>query len=166
VREEPPADRPSPAALTSNDSRRERAGPRRETTGFEVRDPDDIVRNLEIIEHPGSFVYMSVPDPDPALADQAAAVVREPEGVTYVVPADAPVLASPPTGSAQGPAMAWLTIAAHTSLEGVGLTARLAAALAERDVPCNVVAGFFHDHLLVPADRREAAIEVLVALRG
>lgn len=131
-----------------------------------MRDPDEIVRNLEIIERPGSFIYVSAPDPDPALADQADAVVREPEGVTYVVPTDAPVLASWPPGATQGPAMTWLTIAAHTSLEGVGLTARLGAALAARDVPCNVVAGFFHDHLLVPVDRREIAIETLVALRA
>lgn len=130
-----------------------------------MRDPDDIVRNLEIIERPGSFVYVSVPAPDPALADQADAVVREPEGVTYVLPADAPALASQPPGTTQGPAMTWLTIAAHTSLEGVGLTARIAAALAARDVPCNVVAGFFHDHLLVPVDRRDVAIDALVGLR-
>jgi hypothetical protein len=131
-----------------------------------MRDPDDVLRHLEIVERPGSFVYLSVPDADPALADEAHAVVREPEGVTYVVPADTRGIAARRPGIEHGPAMTWLTIGAHTSLEGVGLTARIASALAARDVPCNVVAGSFHDHLLVPTDRRDEAIEVLVALRS
>lgn len=127
--------------------------------------PDDVLHHLEIDERPGTFVYVSSPGGDARLAEQAAAMVHEPEGITYVVPADAPALTSSPTARRHGPPMAWLTVAAHTSLEGVGLTARLATALAADGVPCNVVAGAWHDHLLVPADRRAEAVGALLALR-
>jgi hypothetical protein len=33
-------------------------------------------------------------------------------------------------------------------------------------IPCNVLAGFHHDHLLVPVDKADHCIAVLSALRG
>jgi len=59
---------------------------------------------------------------------------------------------------------AWLTLEMHSSLEAVGLTAAVATALAAEDIPCNVLAGYFHDHLLVPFDEAPRAIALLGAL--
>ncbi len=61
---------------------------------------------------------------------------------------------------------AWITLTVHSELEAVGLTAAVSGALADAGLSCNVVAGFFHDHLFVPYDERQralAAIERLVA---
>jgi hypothetical protein len=52
----------------------------------------------------------------------------------------------------------------HSALDGVGLTAAVASVLAERGIACNVVAGFHHDHLFVPWERREEALEALASL--
>lgn len=52
----------------------------------------------------------------------------------------------------------------HSSLEAVGLTAAVAARLAEPGISANVVAGFFHDHVFVPWARREEAVEALWGL--
>jgi hypothetical protein len=60
---------------------------------------------------------------------------------------------------------AWLTVEAHTSLEAVGLTAAMSKVLTERGIPCNVLAGYYHDHLLVPIERADEAVEVLESLR-
>ncbi len=49
----------------------------------------------------------------------------------------------------------------HSSLEAVGLTAAVSAALTEAKISCNVLAGFHHDHLLVPVADAERALEVL-----
>jgi hypothetical protein len=91
---------------------------------------------------------------------QAAALIEEPEGWTAVVP--------PEVGSANrwtvGTRFAWLTLDVHTSLEAVGLTAAVAAALAQQGIPANVIAAFHHDHILVPADRADDAIDALTAL--
>ena len=32
-------------------------------------------------------------------------------------------------------------------------------------IPCNIIAGFHHDHLLVPPNRAEDAIAAIAALR-
>ena len=59
---------------------------------------------------------------------------------------------------------AWLTVQVHSSLEAVGLTAAMSRVLTEHQIPCNVIAGFYHDHLLVPADRVDEAIETILSL--
>jgi hypothetical protein len=59
--------------------------------------------------------------------------------------------------------MAWLSLTVQSSLEAVGLTAAFAAMLGEIDIPCNVLAGYLHDHILVPVDRAQEAIDALTA---
>jgi len=54
-----------------------------------------------------------------------------------------------------------ITLTVHSSLEAVGLTAAVAAALTEKGISANVVAAFFHDHVFVPEERAEEALEAL-----
>jgi hypothetical protein len=49
----------------------------------------------------------------------------------------------------------------HSALDAVGLTAAVSTALADAGLSCNVIAGYHHDHLLVPADRVAEALAVL-----
>jgi len=49
----------------------------------------------------------------------------------------------------------------HSSLEALGLTAAVSAALTEAHISCNVLAGFHHDHLLVPVADADRALEIL-----
>jgi hypothetical protein len=65
----------------------------------------------------------------------------------------------------EGP-FAKLSIDVHTSLNLVGLTAVLASELAKQDIPANVVAAYYHDHIFVRYDQREAAITALTKLKG
>lgn len=43
----------------------------------------------------------------------------------------------------------------------MGLTAAVSRALADAGLSCNVVAGFHHDHLFVPYEDAEHAVEIL-----
>jgi uncharacterized protein len=56
---------------------------------------------------------------------------------------------------------AWITLTIHSDLEAVGLTAAISKALAEAGISCNVVAGYYHDHLFVPLDKAHQTIEIL-----
>jgi hypothetical protein len=94
------------------------------------------------------------------LGDGVFAEITEKEGTTAVVSiAEAERRGWPVEFEA-----AWLTVSVHSSLDAVGLTAALANALADRGIACNVLAAYFHDHLLVPLDRVDEAIECLEGL--
>lgn len=104
---------------------------------------------------------LTVPDDrSPTLGPGVLALVTEAEGTTVV----ATVAEAERRGWPVGFRAAWLTISVHTSLEAVGLTAALAAALAEEGIACNVLAGHLHDHLLVPTDRADDAVAAIERL--
>lgn len=104
----------------------------------------------------GEFVYVLWPHGKP-LAGAIEAAVREAEGLTVVLPrveADRLGLSYDFVGT-------WITLQVHSSLEAVGLTAAVSAALTEAKISCNVLAGFHHDHLLVPVADGDRALEAL-----
>ncbi len=85
---------------------------------------------------------------DASLEDGDFAIVRETEGLTAIRP--------DPSGE-----WARVSLKVHSSLEAVGLTAVLATRLAKRGISANIVAALHHDHIFVPWDRREEALEAL-----
>lgn len=46
----------------------------------------------------------------------------------------------------------WISLQVHSELGAVGLTAAFSEALTQAGVSCNVLAGFYHDHILVPKE--------------
>ncbi|TIN24777.1 MAG: ACT domain-containing protein [Mesorhizobium sp.] len=57
-----------------------------------------------------------------------------------------------------------LTLNIHSSLEAVGFLAAITTRLAAAGMGVNPVSAFYHDHLFVPADRAEEAMELLMEL--
>jgi hypothetical protein len=90
----------------------------------------------------------------------AHAVITEDEGTTLVVPVEHVHYQKSDDFVA-----AWLTLSVYSALDAVGLTAALSSALENHQIPCNMLAGFHHDHLLVPQDRVNDPITVLNSLR-
>ena len=86
------------------------------------------------------------------------ATIREDEGQTIVIERERAqdLLCSAPFRA--------ITLNVHSSLEAVGFIAAVSRALADMGIPANVIAGYHHDHVLVPADRADEALRVLERL--
>ena len=122
-------------------------------------DLDAMLAGLAVERRPGVFTYIAVEVPTPGLLAAAHAVVKEGRLTTIVLPVEVAERAGRPVTVR----FAWLTLAVQSSLDAVGLTAVVSARLAALGIPCNVLAGYHHDHLLVPVDRLDDAIRVLTA---
>lgn len=120
-----------------------------------------MLATLEVEARAGEYVFVTAVQPERLPRTLALATIEEAEGLTCVLrreDADA-------HGLSYDFVAAWLSLSVHSALQAVGLTAAVSQALAERGIACNVLAGFHHDHLLVPSERREEALAALHALR-
>jgi predicted N-acetyltransferase YhbS len=123
------------------------------------RNLQTLLAGMRPVQRGGEYVYVLWPHGRP-LAGGVEAAVREAEGLTVVLPraeADRQGLAYDFVG-------AWITVEIHSALEAVGLTAAVSKALTDARISCNVLAGFHHDHLLVPVADAPRALEVLAEL--
>lgn len=86
------------------------------------------------------------------------ATVVEREGLTLVVAKEV----ADDAGWSYEASFRAITLMVHSSLTSVGLTALVATLLADKGISANVIAGYFHDHILVPSDRAEEAHNLLI----
>ena len=120
-----------------------------------LRDLDRLLASLDPALVPGLLAYAALP-PDAGVPAglEPFALLREDEGTT--------VIAAPAALRDAGLEPVFpcrrIVLRVRSALEAVGLTAAVASALAEAGIPCNVVAAFHHDHLLVPAERADEAL--------
>lgn len=118
-----------------------------------------LLGGMRPVQRDGEYVYVLWPHGRP-LAPGIEAAVREAEGLTVVLPrsvADA-------EGLSYDFVAAWITLEVHSALEAVGLTAAVSRTLSQAGISCNVLAGFHHDHLLVPVADAPRALQELAAL--
>ncbi|MER9140223.1 ACT domain-containing protein [Mesorhizobium sp. M0830] len=87
-------------------------------------------------------------------------VFREREGATLIVAEEAANAA----GLTASFSCRMVTLNIYSSLEAVGFLAAITTRLAAAGIGVNPVSAFYHDHLFVPADRAEEALELLIGL--
>ena len=56
---------------------------------------------------------------------------------------------------------AWITLRVYSSLEYVGLTATFSNALSKNGISCNVISGYYHDHIFVNINDKDKAMNIL-----
>lgn len=105
----------------------------------------------------GEYVFPTVKDINAINREDTLFEFKEPEGVNILMKrarADELQLSYEYVAS-------WITLQIHSSLEAVGLTAVFSGELAKNNISCNVVAGYYHDHIFVDIKDTDKAIQVL-----
>ena len=115
------------------------------------------------VQRPGEYVFVTLEsdlDSVPTGLTVLASVVED-EGLSVVVPRSDADRAGLTYDFVAG----WITLTVHSGLAAVGLTAGISAALTRAGISANVIAGFHHDHILVPSDRVDDALNALSTTR-
>ena len=117
----------------------------------------ELLANLNPTLCPDPWVFTLVAGGAPQLPEDRSvfALIREEEGLTAIrraAPSDDPETL---------PLFARITLQVYSDLEAVGLTAAVSGALAGQNLCANMVAGLNHDHLFVPYQRRDEALQCL-----
>lgn len=116
-----------------------------------------LLRSLSPQLNDGDYVFCTVPDQCIPAGCEVIGSFREQQGLTLIVERQHAERA----GLAFDYVAAWITLKVHSALEAVGLTAAFASALGKAGISCNVIAGFYHDHLFVGRADAERAMSVL-----
>lgn len=123
-----------------------------------------MIGGMDPVLYPGAFVFCTVRDADRAAIalPLALASFREDEGLSLLLTVEQ----AAQMGLSQDGPMRRITLNVYSSLGGVGLTAAVSAALTERGIACNMIAATMHDHVFVPIDQADEALDALRALQA
>ena len=119
----------------------------------------DMIAGMTPVLRDGEYVFAI--SPDRHVLPDAMSVFQEDEGASMILPSHSAKSA----GYDCSQTMRCITLNVFSSLEGCGLTAAVATALANQGIACNMVAAFHHDHAFVPAGSAEKALKILLDLQ-
>jgi hypothetical protein len=122
-----------------------------------------MVAGMNPVLRPGVWAFCTLPGDRvsaEALADSLA-TFREDEGLALILPLEAAQRLDLDTTQP----MARIVLEVFSALDGVGLTAAVATALADHGIPCNMIAAYHHDNVFVPLARADEALAILQQLQ-
>jgi uncharacterized protein len=118
---------------------------------------DILLKSMEPFLNEGDYVFCAIDNLESVNQNELVFYFREKEAITVVVKKEF----ADESRLAYSTVMAWITFTVHSSLDAVGLTAAFSTALAKENISCNVVAGFYHDHIFVVKRDVVKAMETL-----
>ena len=118
-------------------------------------------KNINPKLNEGEYVFCSVDNIEKIELNNLVGTFKENEGYTIILSKKE----ASNLGLTYSFVAAWITLTIHSSLDSVGLTSVFSNALARQGISCNVIAGYFHDHIFVKFDDRNTAMRILNNLK-
>lgn len=122
----------------------------------------ELLRSMTPKLNAGVYYFATLNNDDVLPLSKTIATIREEEGLSVIVNEET---VAEYALQAQFKC-AWISLTVHSDLEAVGLTAAFATALGNVGISCNVVAGNYHDHIFVPYEKAELAMQTLRSLQN
>ncbi len=124
-----------------------------------VRERQAMLAGMTPVLKDGTYFFCSTDDAALAAAalTSSLASFREDEGFAFVLDEAGAI----EHGFDRSMPMSRIVLEVFSALDGVGLTAGVASALADEGIPCNMIAAYHHDNVFVPEPMARRAIRVL-----
>ena len=121
-----------------------------------------LLKNLNPMASSENYVFTTLPADklSSTLVSVATGMFQEREGTTLILP----VTAAKQANLQFEGYYRCITCEVHSSLDAVGMTAAMSTALGNAGISANVVAAYYHDHIFVPAEKVDVALDVLTSL--
>lgn len=121
-----------------------------------------LLKNLNPMASSENYVFTTLPADklSSTLVSVAKGMFQEREGTTLILP----VAAAKQANLQYEGYYRCITCEVHSSLDAVGMTAAMSTALGNAGISANVVAAYYHDHIFVPAEKVDVALDVLTSL--
>lgn len=118
---------------------------------------EKLISDMKPTLNEGLYVFTSVTNLKEIPLEQVFASLIEEEGMSLILrKEDADSL-----GLAYEYIAAWITLKVHSALKAIGFTAAFSGELARNGISCNIVAGYYHDHIFVEAKDADQAFRIL-----
>jgi len=122
-----------------------------------IKNINILIKNLNPKLNKGEYVFCSIDNLKNINSNKIIGSFKEKEGISVIVSKKEAVNLKLSFSFIA----AWITLRVYSSLEDIGLTATFSSALNKKGISCNVISGYYHDHIFVNINDKDKAMNIL-----